>query len=156
MDGTRSGSSGWLGSPCLFYLSRSYATKCCACDKHFGFMRRGYTCEFCGYFCHKGGPCSRKVWLSRELLRRRICSKCDCYRKVCTQLREGKAANLRCCWGKPIYVLTGAEFTLHEKSCSKTVTLRLSESRGELLILENEKSLLINNINFGIILVPLS
>lgn len=44
----------------------------------------------------------------------------------------------------------GAEFTLHEKSCSKTVTLRLSESRGELLILENEKSVLINNINFGI------
>ena len=81
--------SGWLQTPCTFYLSRSYAKRCCACERVFGFMNRGYTCEFCGYFCHSDEACSRKMWLQGELLRRRICGKCDRYRSVCTQLREG-------------------------------------------------------------------
>jgi hypothetical protein len=111
---------GWLQAPCTFYLSRSYARKCCACERVFGFMNRGYTCEFCGYFCHSDGECSRKMWLRGELLRRRICSKCDRYRNVCKQLREG------------------AEFTLYEASGSRCVTMELSESAGELRILQRE------------------
>ena len=138
--------SRWLQRPCFFHLLRSYATKCCACELEFRFFNRGYVCEFCGYFCHSGGTCSRKVWLPRELFRRRICSKCDTYRKVCANLRAGEPTTHS--YSKVIfvrvsftirYVATGTKFALCGKGGRREVTLRLSERTGELLILSKLK-----------------